>query len=270
MFVTRTISGAILLAITICAIVCSGPLLYIFMLAVSVIGMFELYRVFKMEKTIPAIIGYLTAVVINSLILGGRPGWCELALTGGFLVIMGVYVITWPKFRFDNIMQAVFGIIYVAFMLSFIFRIRMYRDGAYTVWLIFISAWGCDTCAYLAGRAFGKRKMAPMLSPKKSVEGAIGGVIGCALLGLIYGLVFASHLREFSYPWLSCMLIAAVGGPVSMIGDLAASAIKRNHDIKDYGSLIPGHGGIMDRFDSVIFTAPSIYILVVVLQALPL
>ena len=116
-------------------------------------------------------------------------------------------------------------------MMSFIFQTRISNDGAYTVWLIFISAWGCDTCAYLVGRAIGKHKMTPVLSPKKSIEGAVGGIIGSALIGALYGTIF-----------------------------------KRQYQIKDYGNLIPGHGGIMDRFDSIIFTAPLIYILVTLLQ----
>ena len=110
--------------------------------------------------------------------------------------------------------------------------------------------------------------MAPGLSPKKSVEGAIGGVVGAALLGLIYGSVFSANLTEFELisPSVSCAMICGIGGAISMIGDLAASAIKRNKGIKDYGTLIPGHGGIMDRFDSILFTAPIIYYLVQLLQ----
>ena len=106
----------------------------------------------------------------------------------------------------------------------------------------------------------GKHKMSPVLSPKKSVEGAVGGVVGAALLGAIYAAVVGSHL-EAENPVITYAIICAVGALISMVGDLAASAIKRNHNIKDYGTLIPGHGGIMDRFDSVIFTAPVIYYL---------
>ena len=267
MFVTRTISGAILLAITIGAIIASGPLLYLFMIAVTVIGMFELYRVFSVEKSPCAIVGYLTAIGICSVILAGRSSTAGLVLAGGFLVLMSLYVLTYPKYDTDTIVRTVFGMVYVAYMLSFIFSTRTGRDGAYTVWLIFISAWGCDTCAYLAGRAFGKHKMTPVLSPKKSVEGAVGGVLGACILGVVYGLVFADRLTEFPNPALACCLICAAGSFLSMMGDLTASAIKRNYQIKDYGRLIPGHGGILDRFDSVIFTAPCIYILTVILQA---
>ena len=130
------------------------------------------------------------------------------------------------------------------------------------VWLIFLSSWGCDTCAYCVGVLFGKHKMAPVLSPKKSVEGGIGGIIGAALLGAVFAAAMSRFAGVSVSPWL-CAAICGVGGAISQIGDLCASAIKRNHEIKDYGKLIPGHGGILDRFDSVIFTAPIIYYLTV-------
>lgn len=103
--------------------------------------------------------------------------------------------------------------------------------------------------------------MAPVLSPKKSIEGAIGGVVGAAVLGAVYASVFADKIT-INNPVIVFAVICAVGALISMVGDLTASAIKRNHDIKDYGRLIPGHGGIMDRFDSVIYVAPVIWILV--------
>ena len=106
----------------------------------------------------------------------------------------------------------------------------------------------------------GKHKMSPKLSPKKSVEGAVGGVVGAALLGAVYAAA-VSHFGDASASPVVYAVICGAGGLISMVGDLAASAIKRNHEIKDYGKLIPGHGGILDRFDSVIFTAPIIYYL---------
>ena len=126
------------------------------------------------------------------------------------------------------------------------------------MWLIFLCSWGADTCAYCVGMLIGKHKMAPVLSPKKSVEGAVGGVAGAALLGFLFQLATDGPSYEYA-------VICAVGALISMVGDLAASAIKRNMEIKDYGTLIPGHGGILDRFDSVIFTAPIIYYLSVFL-----
>ena len=174
---------------------------------------------------------------------------------------MGTYVFTFPKFKAEDVMVCFFGMFYVILMLSYIYQVRMMQDGAYIVWLIFLCSWGCDTCAYLVGVMFGKHKMAPVLSPKKSIEGGIGGVAGAALLGFIYATIFKDKITidnaNIIFP-----IVCAVGGIISQIGDLTASGIKRNHDIKDYSRLIPGHGGILDRFDSVIITAPIIYYLV--------
>lgn len=127
------------------------------------------------------------------------------------------------------------------------------------MWLIFLSSWGCDTCAYCSGMLLGKHKLAPVLSPKKSIEGAIGGTLGSAILGLIYAWIFGSRMHGIEEPVIACTAACAIAAVISQIGDLAASAIKRNHKVKDYGHIIPGHGGILDRFDSMIFTAPAIY-----------
>jgi phosphatidate cytidylyltransferase len=109
----------------------------------------------------------------------------------------------------------------------------------------------------------GKHKMAPVLSPKKSVEGAVGGVLGTALLTVLYAFIFRVQMGLEVREIIVLAVISAVAGLISMVGDLTASAIKRNYDIKDYGTLIPGHGGIMDRFDSMMITAPIIYYLAV-------
>ena len=153
-------------------------------------------------------------------------------------------------------------------MLSCIYRIRVLEDGAYMIVLVFLSAWGNDTLAYCAGRLFGKHKMSPVLSPKKTIEGAVGGVIGAGLLGFLYGLI-ARHFITASFDLTVVFaVVCAVGGLISIVGDLGASAIKRNYEIKDYSNLIPGHGGILDRFDSIIFTAPIIYYLLVLVVGL--
>ena len=142
----------------------------------------------------------------------------------------------------------------------------MLEQGAFLVWLVFICSWGCDTCAYCVGVTMGKHKLAPVLSPKKSIEGAVGGVVGAALLGAAYAALINRFAPGADANVLSYALICAVGGVISQVGDLAASAIKRNHDIKDYGKLIPGHGGILDRFDSVIITAPIIFNMATILM----
>lgn len=188
-----------------------------------------------------------------------------LALITILVAFMFLYVFAFPKYRAEQIMCAFFCTAYAPVMLSFIYLVRSLPYGIYTVWMIFISSWICDTCAYAVGMLIGKHKLAPVLSPKKSIEGAVGGIAGSALVGAAYAYFMVEHVIEQQQITWIFVLISAVGAVISQVGDLAASAIKRNHEIKDYGKLIPGHGGVMDRFDSVIFTAPMIYFLALLL-----
>ncbi len=264
MFVTRLISGIILLIVTIILVVTGGDVLFLALALISLIGMSELYKIVKVEKSLIGIAGY--AVIL--LYYGAMrlyPEYMLESLLIGMMIIMAVYVFTFPAYKADQTMLVYFGIMYVGVMLSCVYRTRMLADGAYLVWLIFLCSWGSDTCAYAVGMLFGKHKLAPRLSPKKSIEGAIGGIAGATLLAVLYayGIERAGGVEENRM--LMYAVICGAGAVISQIGDLAASAIKRNHDIKDYGRLIPGHGGILDRFDSIIFTAPMIYFLSVVL-----
>lgn len=264
MFKTRLISGIVLVIVLIATVGIGGPLLYGILLAASLIGMTELYKVVKVQDKVLGIVGYLAAIGYYALLFLNKMEYVMTLLILLLMLVMAVYVFTYPQFVAEQVMTVFFGVFYVAVMLSFVYQTRLLPDGSVMVWLIFLSSWGCDTCAYCVGMLIGKHKMAPVLSPKKSVEGGIGGVVGAALLGAI----FAACMNHFAGADVSpalCALICGVGGAISQIGDLSASAIKRNHKIKDYGKLIPGHGGILDRFDSVIFTAPIIYYLAMLL-----
>ena len=253
MFTTRLISGIVLVIIAAFLLVEGSTVLYFGSLAISLIGLYELYRVMKIEKSAPGYVGY-AAVVAYYWIMGSREQYVTFLAIVSLMILMTIYVVTFPKYGTEQITVAFFGIFYVGIMFSYLYQVREMPDGKYLVWLILLSSWGCDTCAYCVGMLIGKHKMAPVLSPKKSIEGAVGGVVGAALLGVIYAAATQGKMAEYA-------LICAVGALISMVGDLAASAIKRNQNIKDYGKLIPGHGGILDRFDSVIITAPVIYYL---------
>ena len=178
------------------------------------------------------------------------------------IVVMAlIYVFTFNRFDFKQVSYAIVGALYTPLFVTSIFLIRCLSGGKYLFWLIFISSWICDTCAYLVGSSFGRHKLAPVLSPKKSVEGAIGGVAGSVIVAFLFGYFVQHKLFSGKNLAVEYMLICFVGACFSQVGDLFASAIKRNNDIKDYGHLIPGHGGILDRFDSVIFVAPIVYVL---------
>ena len=259
MFATRLISGIILVLIALLTVISGGSILFITTAIISLIGMYELYRILDIHRRLPGFVGYLTAVIYYGLLWFGGKDHMELLFIGALMVLMAVYVLTFPSYNTEQITIAFFGIFYVGVMLSYLFQARQMPDGKYLVWLIFLSSWGCDTCAYCAGNLFGKHKLAPKLSPHKSVEGAVGGVLGSALLGFLYALVFGSKMQDVANPQVVCALACAIASVISQIGDLAASGIKRNHSIKDYGTLIPGHGGILDRFDSMLFTAPAIF-----------
>ena len=257
MFKTRLISGIVLVIIALATIISGSWILFFTLLAVSLIGMRELYKVMKVSDehvTVLELVGYLGAVVYYIAMKADFGNYGTMAIIISMILILFVYVFGYPKYHAEQVMAAFFGVVYVAVMLSFIYLTRSLPDGKFLVWLIFLCSWGCDTCAYCVGMLIGKHKMAPVLSPKKSIEGAVGGVAGAALLGVIYAAATQGKMAEYA-------LICAVGALISMVGDLAASAIKRNQNIKDYGKLIPGHGGILDRFDSVIITAPVIYYL---------
>ena len=238
-------SGILLVIIALITIISGGNILFGTVLVISLIGLSELYKVFKIEKKPLGICGYLFTIgyyvllYMSSLLSKGNHDWFMMLFLGYLICLMAIMVFAYPTYHADQLMAAYFG---------------------FKVWLVFICAWGCDTCAYCVGMLIGKHKMAPVLSPKKSIEGGIGGIVGAALIGVLYALAINKWggagvgVAEFA-------IIGAAGGAISQIGDLAASAIKRNYNIKDYGKLIPGHGGILDRFDSVIITAPLIYFL---------
>lgn len=260
MFWTRLTSGIVLMIITIALMVVGGDVLFWAITIISLIGLYELYRTVGMEKTFPAYLAYLASVGLDlSLWTGaGVNGPYLPVLLGAMMLFMLCYVVVFPKYRSEQIIMLVFGLIYVTTMLSFVYQVRMLSGGAVLVWLIYVGAWGSDTCAYCVGKLIGKHKIPSKLSPNKTIEGCIGGVIGAALIGWIYGNVICPYRTI----WISFAVIGAVASVISQIGDLAASAIKRNHDMKDYGHLIPGHGGILDRFDSIIFIAPIVYYLI--------
>ena len=268
MFVTRLISGIVLVILAFGAIYAGDLVLLATMYLVSLVGFRELTKAAGVNKEGKGFnpfecIGFLGITGYYACLHFWNFGAVTmLCIILTLMCMMGAYVFLFPKYQCEVPIAGFFSFFYAPVLLSFIYLTRTLGNGFFLVWLVFISSWVSDTCAYLVGRAIGKHKLAPVLSPKKSIEGSVGGILGSALVGALYGFILAKMgVMEIAYQALIFAGIGAAGSVISQIGDLAASGIKRDHDIKDYGKLIPGHGGIMDRFDSVIVTAPIIYFL---------
>jgi len=263
----RTVSAVILVIAALASILPGGMILAVVLYAVSLVGFLELTKacgVREGQKPNALEIAGIAAITCYYLMTYFVPdaSYAVMVILLAMIAMMSVYVFGFPKYHANQVMNAYFALIYAPVMLSFVFLTRQLEDGIYLVWMIFINSWISDTCAYLVGVMAGKHKLAPVLSPKKSVEGSVGGIAGAALAGALFGHYLDTVLGTGQFVFL-LFLVGGIGSVISQIGDLAASAVKRNYDIKDYGKLIPGHGGIMDRFDSVIFTAPITYFLII-------
>lgn len=257
----RIISSIIGIVPFIAAIVFSDWSAGLLMFILAVIALNELYSAFREMGIKPlSLIGYASCITL--IIIPFNPGFTGFRFqvsVYALLAIMVLYVVMrFPKTNVMDLIVTVFGIVYVVFQLSFIILIRTMDNGIWYVWIAFIGAWSADTAAYFTGTFLGKNKLIPSVSPKKTVEGSIGGVIGAAILTGIYGVIAAGMGVELKV--LHFVVMGLMCGVISQLGDLFASTIKRHCGIKDFGWLMPGHGGVLDRFDSVIFTAPAVYI----------
>lgn len=175
------------------------------------------------------------------------------------IILFAQVIATDMKTSFSDIAYTFLGIFYVVFFIMFVAFINGMPNGNILIWYAIFAAWGTDISAYVVGKHFGKHKFSKV-SPKKSIEGCIGGVIGAILLMLVY-TYFANNFWEMNYSYLFIIGVGVILSLVGQIGDFAASSIKRFVDLKDYSNLIPGHGGMLDRIDSLIFLAPFAYAL---------
>lgn len=289
MFLTRFCSGVLLVALALVFILMGGPVLAVALCLISLAAYRELGKALGiisdnkgkraleytgMALTVLYYVGIHLAFIWHSSpysYVAAAKRHVETYMYRGLafgivialIAFLFIYVFRFPTYHAKEVMTAYFSFLYGPVMLSFLYLIREgFELGKYLIWFVFLCSWGSDTCAYCVGVLFGKHKMTPRLSPKKSIEGAIGGIVGAALLFALYICLIEKYfmLVQFEISIVGAMILGGAGALVSMIGDLAASAIKRDHNIKDYGNLIPGHGGIMDRFDSVIVAAPLIFI----------
>ncbi len=268
---TRIISGLVGLVLLIGVLYMGSIVLGIVVSIIAAIGLYEFYNSISKTKGIQPIkiVGYLSVVPL--LVLGlQKTGWynIDLGIMTGLsvcliiFVSMAIIVFGHKKYNIVDACATAFGIAYIPFLMGFIIVLRNMEYGNILIWLIFIGAWGTDTLAYTFGRLFGKRKIIPEISPKKTLAGALGGILGCILLMVIYGIIVNNYF-DLNIRYIALVLLGLFCGVISQIGDWAASAIKRYVDVKDFGNIMPGHGGVLDRFDSILFVAPVIYYVLV-------
>jgi len=244
----RTFSGLIGLILLIYIVLNGGYLFYLSIYLVSLIGLREFYKAIENINIKPIYsLGFLatTALFVNT-IMGNM--YFNIILTLLILTVLILLIIN-KKISIQDISVTILGIFYIPFLF---FHIIYLEDTNY-IWLVFIISFGTDTFAYISGNLFGKNKLCPNISPKKTIEGAIGGIIGSTGLIIIYSIYY-----NIDSIW-KMIILSIICSIASQLGDLTASKIKRVSGIKDYGFIIPGHGGILDRFDSIIFTTPVIY-----------
>lgn len=232
---------------------------------IAMLSMQEYFNAVSKDAKPVRWLGYLSCVFI-ALIHIVPTYWQELPinhiLTLGIptimLILFSQVIFTNMKTNFKDIAYTLFGMFYVIGSIVFIALLRGLDNGRILVWYALIAAWGTDTFAYFIGIKFGKHKL-NKISPKKSVEGAIGGTLCATLLIVLYTVVI-NNLYNLGYSYIYVSIAAIVLSVIGQIGDFAASSIKRYVDVKDYSNLIPGHGGMLDRIDSLMFLAPFAYI----------
>lgn len=235
----------------------------IFLALVAMLGMQEYFNAVSKESKPVRWIGYISCLFIAfiHIIQGYMPisQVLMVSIPTILLILFAQVIFTNMKTNFKDIAYTFFGMAYVIGCISFIALLRGLDNGRILVWYAIIAAWGTDTFAYIVGKRFGKHKL-NSVSPKKSVEGAIAGTIGAAVIALIYTIVM-NNIYNLGYSYIFVTLSIIGLSIIGQIGDFAASSIKRYVDVKDYSNLIPGHGGMLDRIDSLMFLTPFAYIL---------
>lgn len=256
----RVLTAVVGIPLVILIMILGNPILQIVGCLIALIGVHEFYEVIQKKYNPITWLGYIITLLffLNYEMVMKYFG---IFISVAVMALLIYMIFTYPKYNIVDISLTLFAPLYVGLLISFVIVLREAEYGEFLVWLVFISAWGSDTCAYFAGKLFGKHKLAPILSPKKTIEGAVGGAIGAAFIAIIYTYLYTflalPVMREKIIFIVGIVFVAAI---LSQLGDLAASAIKRTLEVKDFGYIFPGHGGVLDRFDSILFVAPFIVI----------
>ena len=268
----RVITSIIIVAVALPIAIFSEFIIYPIALSLlSALALFEMLRVIELHKywliSVPAYAIALAMPMVSFFISTSSRIFYLLTV---FVVLfcyliyaMAAAVFSRGKLSVRKLGMVNLSVTYVVASFTSLSTIRYLDQGLYCLILVFFISWGCDASAYLVGTSIGKHKLIPEVSPKKSVEGAIGGIIGAILLSLLYAFFVDAVLGVYA-DYIIIAVIAFILSIVSQIGDLIASLIKREYGVKDYGKLMPGHGGVMDRFDSVLAVATPLLIICLV------
>lgn len=273
MLKTRVISALVGLILLSLAVWFGGVVFAIGIFLMALLGIYEFFSSLSKGGFNPVrIVGYLSCLLVLFIGLAGKVQFVTFVIEYfrnanifffflfTVFVLLFMLIIFFPnRYNLSDISLTFFGIFYIAFSFCFLVMTRNLEGGFYYIWLVFIGAWGTDTSAYFAGIALGKNKILPVISPKKTLEGSIGGVIGCVVITVLYGMLLNHNAYVVPIPLYKLAILGLLNGVISQIGDWAASAVKRYVNIKDYGSIMPGHGGVLDRFDSILFVSPLVY-----------
>lgn len=260
--IKRIITGLIALAILIPLLVFSGTFVFPVLLAiVTVICLFEMFRCMGIHKKYDITMSAYTVAVIVPFFMryiDNKVSVAKLCFVVGIMYLITVFAsMIWShgRIQFNDSMTIFVITAYIIGSINSIIFVRDFEDvGQYVYMLIFFGAWMTDTFAYFAGYFFGKHKLIADVSPKKTVEGSIGGILGCVLSFIAYGLIVDIAFERTANIWFLA-LMGFIASVVAQIGDLLMSVIKRHYGVKDYGAIFPGHGGMLDRLDSVLTVA---------------
>lgn len=258
--ITRIITSIVALAVFFAVIFGGVVPLEIAILLVIIVMLYEMYTAVTQTKAVK-VSGYISAAIVMA---GIYFNMFDTAIAAMIIIILGFIVFLHGKVSYKELFSVSFVSVYIPLFMSYIPKLRVDMGLQYMAF-IFIIAWGSDTFAYFSGTFFGKHKLIPKVSPKKTVEGSVGALVAVMLLCMLYTLIMdlcGHHIGGVEpgiFGYIKTGILGAVTAAVSQLGDLAASAVKRDSGIKDYGKIFPGHGGFMDRFDSVIIIAPVVY-----------
>lgn len=261
---TRVLTAIVMVAVMVPFFVFSDTVMFPLLMALlALIGIYEMQGCIGSKKQpIPVILSVLTGAGMPFLARyyngEGFFGYVFLIAFALIALTFVVSVFSGDEFTVEKAALSSSTAVYIAFGFTSLVLLRDLKFGVYIFLIPFVISWMTDTFAYFSGMLFGKHKLIPSVSPKKTVEGAIGGTVCAVALTLLYGFI-AGRISGSEPQYLSIAIIATVVSVLSQCGDLVMSLIKRKFGIKDYGKLFPGHGGVLDRFDSIIITSPFIY-----------